>query len=86
MTPRQPGEPIKVTVARVEEKVENILGKVECLPDLSKLVTRHDERISTLECAGKWLLGIVAGLVTGFGIFGLVRFFNYIFSSKGGTP
>lgn len=76
-----------VSLARVEEKVESILEKVECLPKLSETQARHDERIGNLERAGKWALGVVAGVLSGL----ILSIFAFIarlahFAGKGGTP
>jgi len=37
----------RTALARVEEKLEAVKENTKCLPELSRLVTRHDERLKS---------------------------------------
>jgi len=55
-------------LARIEEKMESVLLMLKCLPDLCETQARHDERISILESGGRWMLGIVATVLSGLAL------------------
>ena len=66
-------DPVEIVVTRIEGNVANILEKVEYIPILCDAVARHDERIGTLERVAKWILGILAAVLAGLGIFGFEK-------------
>lgn len=78
---------VEVRLARIEEKVENVLQSVRCLPELCEGHARHDERISAVERGGRWALGILATLLSGM-ILAFAAFVKDVFTQvmTGGKP
>lgn len=58
-------ESLEVQLARIEAKVESVVGAVECLPGFCETLARHDERIGVLERGWRWAFGVVATVLSG---------------------
>ena len=52
-------------MARMEVHMENIIARLECLPGLTTHVDDHERRLSTIESASRWLVGILSAVITG---------------------
>lgn len=55
----------KIAIAVLQTDVTAIKEHTACLPDLAKLVERHDERIKSIDKIVTWGFGILGSIIVG---------------------